>query len=1137
MTALLASDVFAGVITPYVLAIEGQRDIFTVRSLDGREAISQSYAFQLVARAATAESHDVERSMLGRQAQLTLAVGERARSFNGVIAAVRVAGRRERDDCDFRIKLVPRLWLLKRKRRTRIFQNQRIVDVVSSVLGEAGIASRWQLSQHYPVRAYCTQYEESDYELVTRLLAESGIYFHFYQGSTGGPAALAAAATAAVTGVAGAVSPSLSALAAAMGPLVAGDSLLLGDDAAYYPALGDASVDAFSVLSAIGSALPIESVADGVVGKVVGAVASLAASAAPPLHFLETEDATVSQLDKVTRFDLGNRVRPTAAMFREYDPDRPLVKHVSAAVSNAPFGDDGLDALASAASGAAAALSGTTVGGVSLDDAVGVATKAVGLLGGPPYLEVYDHHAPMLFPQWRQPSDEAALMLRQERRGASRGRGQSGCPDLAPGRRFSLQGHPIARLDQAYAVTAVRHRGRTFQGAGAVERVYECDFECVPASVTYTPAKPRRRSVQVCLTAIVVGPERSEIHVDEKGQIKVQFHWDRQGDEDDASSCWIRTMQPWAGAGWGVQFIPRVGMEVVVVFEGGDPDKPIVLGSLVNATHPVPFTLPTNKTRSGFRSQTSPGGKGFNELSFDDDRGREQILLQAQRDLDEVIGHNHTLRVENDELIRIIGNRIDTIQRDLTQIVKGNRSSEIGGNKMEAVAGDADERVTGVRSTRVEGKLQHNSRGDATIEAEGDVTLRTLGSVTTVVGLQEKPRSWVTHAQGVASLTGIKRLELASDEELVLRVGKSSLRMTPEKIELASAAVTMKGGGAGVSASDDGLSMTSKGDSQLVVGKKLVIKTEGASLSLGKEAKLDASKILLNSPDKATDPPPSAPEPPTTIALCDDAGAPLAEQRYLITLDDGSQLSGMTGPDGKSELELKAGGEIVFPELTMRGDQPKGAAQPYVVRQGDYLQKLAFKHAFDADKVWNDAKNADLKAKRRDPGQLHPGDILHFADSAKKPFPLSKGTQNDYAASVPTTKVKLVLKDETKPFTGEAYTLEGLPKPISSTVSADGVIEIDAPIHVREVRIVFAKRGLVLPVRVGDLDPIGETSGVRGRLEHLGYLPAAAAALSESDGDARITSAVRAFQRDQGLEPSGEIDDALRAKLEEAHGS
>ncbi len=431
----------------------------------------------------------------------------------------------------------------------------------------------------------------------------------------------------------------------------------------------------------------------------------------------------------------------------------------------------------------------------------------------------------------------------------------------------------------------------------------------------YPPPRPKRKSVQVTLTATVVGPDGEEIWVDEKGQIKVQFHWDREGTYDEKSSCWIRTMQPWGGARWGHQFIPRVGMEVVVTFEGGDPDKPLVLGSVNNGTHPPPFQLPGDKTRSGLRTQSSPGGVGFNELSFEDAAGQEQVFLHAQKNLDEVVGKNHTLLVKNDERIRVMANRLDTIEKNLEEIVRGDHRSRVDGSRLDVVVGDSDARVSGMLVTRVEGKERRRVEGPADLEYADDLTTRARGCVTTVVGKNDKKRSWSTHAEGTAGLSSTDSTRVTSDKELVLAVGKSSIRITSEKIEIVSGNVSARGGGGGLSASDSGLALSSKGDAQLVVGGQLVLKTGGASIAMGQEVKIDGQKILMNSPASAKDPPPQQPDPPTTVELLDESGAPLAYTRFLAVLDDASEVSGFTDKDGKVELDLPMGGKITFPDL------------------------------------------------------------------------------------------------------------------------------------------------------------------------------------------------------------------------------
>jgi type VI secretion system secreted protein VgrG len=366
-------------------------------------------------------------------------------------------------------------------------------------------------------------------------------------------------------------------------------------------------------------------------------------------------------------------------------------------------------------------------------------------------------------------------------------------------------------------------------------------------------------------------------------------------------------------------------MEVVVVFEGGDPDKPMVLGAMYNGTHPPPFALPGDRTRSGIRTQTSPGGGGSNELSFEDQAGSEQIYVHAQRDLDEVVERNHTLLNRGDERLRVIGSRMDIVEEDVIarvgrnaeEHVAGDRTMQVEGNRIDVVTGNSDERVSGMLVTRIEGKERRSVLKSADLEYADDLTTRVRGCLTTLVGKDDAKRSWVTHAEGTAKLTSSVATEVGSEKELVLRVGKSSIRITSEKIEIESPAVTVKGAGGGLSADDDGLKLGSKKDAQLLVEKKLVLKSkEGGSLSMEKEVKVDGQQILLNSPEQANDPPPKDPDPPTKVVFKDQDGKPLAYQRYLVKMDDGSEVSGMTDKDGKAEADLKSGGKVTFPDLS-----------------------------------------------------------------------------------------------------------------------------------------------------------------------------------------------------------------------------
>ncbi|MBN4050401.1 type VI secretion system tip protein VgrG, partial [Desulfobulbus sp. AH-315-M07] len=226
-------------------------------------------------------------------------------------------------------------------------------------------------------------------------------------------------------------------------------------------------------------------------------------------------------------------------------------------------------------------------------------------------------------------------------RNAAVGRGEGTVTRFLPGLAFSLARHRRSDLNGRYILRSVEHSGTTASfetGTSDTQVNYSCSFSCTPEALPVRPMrstpKPRMYGAQ---TAMVVGPSGAEVYVDDQSRIKVQFHWDREGKADEASSCWIRVAQTWSGAGWGALTVPRIGMEVVVHFLEGDPDKPLVTGCVYNATHPPPLD---SHTKSVFRTNSSPGGGGANELSFEDEKGAEEVYLHAQRDFVQVIERN-----------------------------------------------------------------------------------------------------------------------------------------------------------------------------------------------------------------------------------------------------------------------------------------------------------------------------------------------------------------------------------------------------------------------------------------------------------------------------------------------------------------
>ncbi len=245
--------------------------------------------------------------------------------------------------------------------------------------------------------------------------------------------------------------------------------------------------------------------------------------------------------------------------------------------------------------------------------------------------------------------------------------------------------------------------------------VFECRFEAIPADVVYRPPRVTPWPVmRGCQTARVVGPEGEEIHTDEFGRVKVQFNWDREGQFDANSSCWIRVSQGMAGGQYGMMFPPRIGQEVIVDFLEGDPDKPIITGRVYNADHMPPYELPKEKTKSTIKTLSSKGGKGFNEIRFEDLKGKEQIFIHGEKNLDirvkndrfETIGHDRHLVVEND--------KFEHVKKDRNEQVEKNHLEEIGEDRDLTVKGKEDKEVQKDLLLTVKGNVEETFKKDHT---------------------------------------------------------------------------------------------------------------------------------------------------------------------------------------------------------------------------------------------------------------------------------------------------------------------------------------------------------------------------------------------------------------------------------------
>ena len=233
-------------------------------------------------------------------------------------------------------------------------------------------------------------------------------------------------------------------------------------------------------------------------------------------------------------------------------------------------------------------------------------------------------------------------------------------------------------------------------------------------------------------TATVVGPAGAEIYTDKHARVKVQFHWDRLGKKDENSSCFVRVSAAWAGAGWGFIQIPRIGQEVIVDFIEGDPDRPIITGRVYNATEMPPYGLPGSATQSGWKSNSSPGGGGYNELMFEDKAGSELVNFQAQKDHKLLVKNDRTKLVQHDQSDRIDNNAKHSVGVNLDEDVGNNKTTQGRASTGRSNIGSNDTETVGVNRSLTVGSNETIKIGSNSTETIGANHTQTVALVQTV---------------------------------------------------------------------------------------------------------------------------------------------------------------------------------------------------------------------------------------------------------------------------------------------------------------------------------------------------------------------------------------------------------------------
>jgi type VI secretion system secreted protein VgrG len=368
-------------------------------------------------------------------------------------------------------------------------------------------------------------------------------------------------------------------------------------------------------------------------------------------------------------------------------------------------------------------------------------------------------------------------------------RGESNCRGLQSGGKFELADHYRKDLNQALQLLHVQHSARYGgyrPGEDAEAFDYKNAFTAIPHSTPYRPPHTARKPVVAgSQTALVVGKAGEEIWVDKHGRVKVQFYWDRLGNKDELSSCWVRVSTQWAGKNWGQVSIPRIGQEVIVDFLEGDPDQPIIVGRVYNADQTVPYTLPANQTQSGIKSRSTKGGgtEDFNEIRLEDKKGEEQVYIHAQKDKSEVVEHDNTESIAHDESIDIGNNQTITIAKNRTESVGGDESISIDKNRTESVTGDEKVSIAKTRTHEISKNDSLNVGDNRSISVGKDDTLSVADNRSASVGKND-------------SLDVAKKLVISAGDEISITTGQASIVMKKNgEIKINGKDISIEGSG------------------------------------------------------------------------------------------------------------------------------------------------------------------------------------------------------------------------------------------------------------------------------------------------------------------------------------------------------
>lgn len=637
-------------------------DVLLLRGFTGSEAISKLFHFDLDL---LSENDSIKfADVVGKNVTVHIYDGEGGqRYWNGFISRFS-QGSLDRRLTSYSAQMVPGLWFLTRTSDCRIFQNKTAPDIIKQIFADQSFTDyEFRLYGSFATRDYCVQYRETDFNFISRLMEEEGIYYFFHHEETKHV------------------------------------MILANDPAAHEPCPNQETAR-------------YDSRGGG---------------------------GNMSDEDVITEWSYQEEFRPGKWSHTDYNFETPST-----------------DLLVSVS---------------------GPNTKS----------EIYDFPGEYLV---RPAGDSLAkIRLQEQTVTATVTQGGGGCRYFNTGYLFTLEDYYRSDQNQKYLLTSVRHSTTygSYQvganGAGG-EATYHNTFDCIPSSTPFRPARVTPTPfIQGCQTALVVGPAGEEIYTEKYGRIKVQFHWDRLGKKDENSSCWIRVSHPWAGKGYGSVSIPRIGQEVIVDFLEGNPDQPIIVGRVYNAEQMPPNGLPKEGMVSGIKSNSTPGGGGYNEMTMDDTKGKEKITVHAQYDMSTTVEHDQTTTVHN--------NRTDAVDVNDSETIGNNQSIKIGSDQTLSVGANQKNSIGASRTTTVGANDQETISSNQIIAVGGNQTVSTGSNQSVTVGAARTvgvtgADSLTVGAGQTISVSG--PVTITSGASITLSAGGSS-------IVLGSGGITLNTGG------------------------------------------------------------------------------------------------------------------------------------------------------------------------------------------------------------------------------------------------------------------------------------------------------------------------------------------------------